>query len=99
MCKEALNPQNNRALLAAFRNFFSETGIGHSEIAHELGISPGALLGWLHGTVELRSATLVVIKSFLETHRPAHLRATQQDYQAERAQNRWHPFPQYRDNL
>src|SRR5262249_40377206 len=61
MSERALDPQKNRALLATFRNFVNETGIGHSEIAHELGISPGRVLGWLHGTVELQDATLVAI--------------------------------------
>jgi len=95
MSERALDPQKNRALLAMFRNFVNETGVGHSEIAHQLGISPGTVLGWLHGTVELQSATLVAIKCFLETNGSAYLRAAQQDYQTDREQSGWHSFLQY----
>ena len=94
MRKEALKAQKNRALLAAFRNFINQTGIGHAEIAHELGISPGTILGWMHGSVELRSATLVAIKSFLETKGPAYLQAARRDNQADPKQSQWHSFLQ-----
>jgi hypothetical protein len=95
MCKEAFDPEKNHALVAEFRNFVNETGIGHSEIAHVLGISPGTILGWMRGTIKLRSATLVAIKSFLETKGPSYLRAAQRDNQADREQSEWHSFPQY----
>jgi hypothetical protein len=94
MCERTLNAENNRALLAAFRNFVNQTGADHSEIAHELGISPGAILGWMHGTIELRSRALVAIKRFIEKDGAAYLRAAQRDNQAEREQTKWHPFLQ-----
>jgi hypothetical protein len=94
MCEGALDPEKNRGLLTAFRNFVNETGIGHAEIAHELGISPGTILGWMRGTMELRSATLVSIKCFLETKGPAYLRAARRDNHADREQSKWHPFLQ-----
>jgi hypothetical protein len=84
MCDGAVNPDKNRALLAVFRNFVNETGIGHSEIAHRLGISPGTILGWMHGAIELRSATLLAIKRFLETKGAAYLRAAQRHNVADR---------------
>lgn len=94
MYEKTLKLENNRALLAAFRNFVNETGADHSEIGHELGISPGAILGWMHDTIELRSPALVTIKSFLEKHGPAYLRAAQQDNQPDREQAKWRPFLQ-----
>jgi hypothetical protein len=39
-----------RVLLGALRNFVNETGMDHTEIAHQLEISPGTILGWMHGT-------------------------------------------------
>jgi len=92
MRKRSLNPEKNRALMAAFRNFVNDTGIGHSTIAHELGISPGTILQWMHGTIKPRSPTLVAIKCFLERKGPAYLRAAQQDNQADREQSKWHSF-------
>jgi hypothetical protein len=91
----SLNPEKNRALLAAFRNFVNDTGIGHSEIAHELGISPWTILQWMHGTIKLRSPTLVAIKCLLERKGSAYLRAAQQDNQVDREQSKWHSFLQY----
>jgi hypothetical protein len=95
MREGALGAEKNRALLAALRNFVNETGIDHSEIAHELGIGPGTILGWIHGTIELRSATLAAIECFLETNGPAYLRAARQDNPADREQTGWHSFLQY----
>ena len=80
-----------RVLLGAVRNFANETGTGHTEIAHQLGISPGTFLGWMHGTVELRTATLLAIKDFLGRHGPENLQM-QLDYQEDRKEVRWHPF-------
>jgi hypothetical protein len=90
-----LDPEKKRASPAALRNYVNKTGIGHCEIARELGIKPGTILGWMHGTIELRPATLIAIKCFLETNRPEYLRAAQQDNQADREQTKWHSFLQY----
>jgi hypothetical protein len=84
-----------RVLLGALRNFVNETGMGHTEIARQLGISPGAILGWMHGTVELRTATLLAIKDFLSQHGPENLQATQLYYQEDRKEIRWHSFVEY----
>jgi hypothetical protein len=84
-----------RVLLGALRNFASETGMGHTEVAHQLGISPGAILGWMHGTVELRTATLLAIRDFLAQHGLEHLQATQQYDQEDRKEIRWHSFVEY----
>jgi hypothetical protein len=93
--EQGLDPEKKRALLGALRNFLNETGISHSEIARELGIRPGTILGWMHGTIELRGASLIAIKCFLEMNRPAYLRADQQDNQADREQTKWQSFLQY----
>lgn len=93
--EQGLDREKKRALPGALRNFVNETGIGHSEIARELGIRPGTILGWMHGTIELRGATLIAIKCFLETNRPAYLRADQQNNQADREQTKWQSFLQY----
>jgi hypothetical protein len=84
-----------RVLLGALRNFADETGMGHIEIAHQLGISPGAILGWMHGTVELQTATLLAIKDFLGQHGPKNLQAMQLYDQEERKESRWHSFVDY----
>jgi hypothetical protein len=97
-CEGGLDPEKKRALPAALRNFVNETGIGHSERDlgdGTLGIRPGTILGWMHGTIELRGVPLIAIKCFLETNRPAYLRADQQDNQADREQTKWHSFLQY----
>ena len=83
-----------RVLLGAVRNFANETGTGHTEIAHQLGISPGTFLGWMHGTVELRTATLLTIKDFLGRHGPENLQM-QLDDQEDRKEIRWHSFVEY----
>jgi hypothetical protein len=88
------DPGVTRALLGALRNFLNETGISHSELAHELGISPGEILGWMHGNVELRTATLVSIRIFLETNGPAYLRATQRENKEDEEETKWHSFLQ-----
>ena len=62
----------------------------HTEIAHQLGVSPGSILGWMHGTVELRTATLLAIKDFLGQHLPENL----QD-QEDRNEISWHSFVDY----
>ena len=67
----------------------------HTEIAHQLGIRPGAILGWMHGTVELRTATLLAIKDFLGQHGLENLQATQLYYQEDRKEIRWHSFVEY----
>ena len=80
-----------RVLLGALRNFVNETGIGHTEIARELGISPGTILGWMHGTVEIRTATLLAIEDFLGRHGPENLQM-QPDDQEDRKEIGWHSF-------
>ena len=84
-----------RVLPGALRNFVNETGMGHTEIAHELGISPGAILGWMHGTVELRTATLLAIKDFLGRHGPENLQAARPNDQEDKGETRWHSFMEY----
>jgi hypothetical protein len=84
-----------RALLGALRNFANETGMDHTEIAHHLGIGPGTILGWMHGTVELRTATLLAIKDFLGQHLPENLQATQQYDQEDKREIRWRSFMEY----
>ena len=84
-----------RALLGALRNFANETGMDHTEIAHQLGVSPGSILGWMHGTVELRTATLLAIKDFLGQHLPENLQATQLYDQEDRNESSWHSFVEY----
>jgi hypothetical protein len=84
-----------RVVLGALRDFANETGMGHTEIAHELGISPGAILGWMHGTIELRTATLLAIKDFLGQHGPENLPARQLYDQEERKETSWHSFLEY----
>ena len=90
-----LHSRLKRALLGALRNFASETGMDRTEIAHHLGVSPGAILGWMHGTVELRTATLLAIKDFLAQHGLEHLQATEQYDQKDRKEIRWHSFVEY----
>ena len=85
----------NRVLLRALRTFVDETGIGHSEIANELGITAREILGWMYGTVELRTAMLVAIRDFLRRNGPEYLRATQLGDQEEREQITWHSFVEY----
>ena len=94
MRERVFDPEKNRALMAAFKNFVNETGADHSQIAHELGVSPGTILGWMHGTIELQSPTLAMIRCFLEKNGPVYLRAAQCDNQADRDKTKWHTFPQ-----
>jgi hypothetical protein len=67
----------------------------HTEIAHHLGINPGAILGWMHGTVELRTPALLAIKDFLGQHGPESLHATQLHDQEDRKEIRWRSFVEY----
>jgi transcriptional regulator with XRE-family HTH domain len=69
--------------------------MGHSEIAKELGISAGEIMGWMYGTVELRTATLDAIRDFLRRSGPEYLLATQLGDQEEREQITWHSFVEY----
>jgi transcriptional regulator with XRE-family HTH domain len=87
--------RRNRVLLRALRRFVDETGMGHSEIANELGISAGEIMGWMYGTVELRTATLDAIRDFLRRSGPEYLLATQLGDQEEREQITWHSFVEY----
>jgi hypothetical protein len=92
--REMRSPSLNRALLQTLKGYVRETGVGHSEFARELGINPGALLGWMRGTTELPTETLVAIKCVLDTGVPARQRAMLVDQQTGR-KIKWHPFLQY----
>ena len=88
------DPEKNRVLLAAFRSFLNDAGLNHTQIANQLNISPGTILGWMHGSIELGTEALIAIKHFLETNGSAYLREVQIDNQADREQDsNWHSFP------
>jgi hypothetical protein len=90
--REEPNPPDTRLLVASFKIFLRATGVSHSQVAHELQISPGIVLGWLYGTIEPGKPALLAIKCFLEKKGSGHLQTVQQNDPSNQEQIKWHSF-------